>query len=248
MREILSGITLSDWFTSISTLFGVVIGGIISAIISYWTARQAANEARKLAADTRIGLDKHSAFRLMSKLMKIANDTDFLIRHFDSAMDLNDNRNSMTGLWTYIVPVVGLENRHSSVEPDELALFLSIKEYDYAQELLHLFEEFSSMIDGFNAYCERREQLTIQISALEGGVSEIAAERITSDIKSTDLKQFEPIMITLDQLVVNLIEKSTKQMQNVHKVIEKFSPLMKVYFSDAEFPSLELATSLKATQ
>src|SRR4051812_12039426 len=107
MQQIIDRLSAGDWIALISSLAGAIIGGIISAAVSYWTAQQSANVARQLAADPRRDLQKLAAFRLMSKLMTIAGNIDFLNRHICGPLSDLDLANNKPDVWTKVVPVVG---------------------------------------------------------------------------------------------------------------------------------------------
>jgi hypothetical protein len=215
----------------------VFSGGFIAAATSYMTTLQAARQARALAADQRRDADRHLAYRLMAKLLKMSSGIAFIYYHVSDAVEHAKQANE-DQLWTMCQPILD-PSGSITFDQEEIALLFSLGDHIYLEKILMLDERYSSLVAVSRKYSATREIMTSEFSAEMDSGRLPSGPSIGSELTALEVKKYAPRMVELNLLVELMLTESKEHLDAVSKVSSEFGSKMKVYFKDNKFPELK---------
>jgi hypothetical protein len=230
--QIVGNASSPDWWSIGITAGAAILGAVIGAAISLWVAKLAARENRLALQEVQRNDEIAATLRAMTKLMEIVNAAagyHFQIEREISAAKLqHPGREFET--WQIMVARVG-KPHDVHIGADDLVAFIKSRNFDFVTDLLHLVSLYNSMIFGFEAYSERREELNSLLAPdeLNGAMG---SKFLTYD----ELMKVQPYLIGVKNVADHLRKEAKEVYDGAVALVDRFGPIVKTYFNDPKFP------------
>lgn len=214
-------VNMSDDFYN--TLFGAVVGGLVTLIVSVVVNGLVARQHEK---DRRLGL----AYSIRYKVMRIADAVIKIQRHVDDNLrGVPDNVEK----WPLIQPFRGGSSERFEFTSDEIALFQMRDQSDYANEILDLASLHNLLLEVRTGYNADRQALGYMLAAkgyveFDGNVGSVS-EQARRD------PEILPRHIEVSDLAETLIRFSREGSPHAEKVASEISAKLTAMLDDPRF-------------
>ncbi|GAA0580668.1 hypothetical protein [Rhizomicrobium electricum] len=229
-----------DWWNLITTLVGAIIGAVVAGVISYIIARQSARETLALQKQERVDREKSKAHSLTVKMMRLTNSLAGFHSAIESSIREAERQIPDAPLWCKVRPVVGTEDTMLHLLPDELALFVAAREFDFMNRAIMLNDRYNSFVLGCRTYSAERTRLTDEFGA------EMVGKFGTTHFTKEQYERVAPRVVVVDALANEIRSTLNELFAEAISLITKFTPIMRKYFGDQTFPELAILEPAKA--
>ena len=133
-------------------------------------------------------------------------------------------------IWQTMQSITGLQ-KLIEYDPDDLIAFVRMREFDYVTRLLFLASEYNSLVAGFEAYSERRDQLYSMMTpvTMEGLVGTVVLDE-------EGARRLRPLIATVDDMGAQMLFALDQVYDLTVTAIMDFGPKARQYFEDPTFP------------
>ncbi|HEY8123916.1 MAG TPA: hypothetical protein VIF88_00620 [Methylocystis sp.] len=199
-----TGTQITAW-----SVFSVLAGATVSAVVSYVLQQRSFAEARQQKAQDKVETRKTLGLNLFNKMMRIASNSEILKRGLEENISKADEDRLAREAWMFVLPIANLPNA-VHFAPEELTMLMQI-DLDLFNNLGQFDEIYNSLIEIFAVYGSRRAALTDVLPAT------MTEERVTLNQRSVtgttvlsmdEMRRFGPQMVQLNLLVRSMIDRA----------------------------------------
>jgi hypothetical protein len=224
-----------------SDLTSAIVGGLIGALaggIPAWAlAKRQSNETLRRDREQRVENQKALAFSVVVKLLHIINSTISFSNHVKSCLALrNDPARAHMEPWQVLVPMIGHTDDEGSIRftAEEMAIFATMNEYDFMQDMMLLAVRHSSSLSTFKEYCNMRNEFRAIGPKPQDFDGQIGGRWLTPE----EVDSYKPYTIPMNNVVVGLDAGLEEDVRLARTVAERFGPVTAKHFKVAKFADL----------
>lgn len=205
------------------SLFSLLGGTIISALVSYLLQRNSFAEARRLKAQDKQDTRKALALNLFHKMIRIASTLAILKAHLDTALAAVPPDQRLHNLWGRVQPIAAFADR-VKFTPEELT-FLMLLDKDLFNDLGPFDDIHNSLVDCFALYTTKRAALTDTLPAtMTGLVGHVALD-------PSQAQTVAPRAAELDFLISAMVQRADKDSAEARELLDKLAAALNKEFS-----------------
>jgi hypothetical protein len=209
-----------------------IFGAIAGAIPAYLLARRGSKEVLDRDRQARREAERALGLAVHVKLGAIVNSLLVVQRHIQEA--LANPPGPGAELWQTVQPIVGFDGEERlTFEASEMAVFLSAERGDFAEALLLLARRHAVLGETLRVHSAKRQKLRDDMPppvSLEG-------TRGSTVLTAEEMRRVRPQMVELSDLLDQMIEGLTADVDLALELARDFGPILRGYFEDPAFPA-----------
>jgi hypothetical protein len=220
-----------DWWDLVPAITGAIVGAASAAIPAWLLARSASRETLERDRAQRSDAMRLSAYRAFVKMQLIANRCGSVRIQIEQMVAAADNSgHAALPIWQKVRPLIGFAVEPVSFEADDLALFVSARQFDFIGRLLLVAERYNALIECLKLYDERRTLVTDRLGASMNGI--VGAVNMNAE----EVAWFAPRSAELTSLMQQIRNQATEYAAEAMQAASDFGPTARITFPD--FPIL----------
>lgn len=197
------------WAAIFGALLGAVVGGLITFLLQLHAQRRAAATRETDRHETRKAL----AHAILFKLIKIHSRFKIFSDHIENAFAEAEAAPFQNEPWQF-VRAVATNPSHVLFTADEMTLLITLKEDDLFNGILSLDDAHNTMVDLFDLYRSKRDELT-HVLPPQAFVGEIGSATLTAE----EVLPYRPLMIEANGLVTAMRPWALKDAHDTEALI-----------------------------
>nr|WP_314259243.1 hypothetical protein [uncultured Devosia sp.] len=202
------GISTADWLTIGLSLVSVVIGALISALVSYHIQERANRHSEKREEQARKADQRGQLLNALFRAMYVHADVNSVVVGIaESHLRAKAAQLKSQNQWTRIAPIVG-RGTAQPIIASELAPLVDAKEFDLIARYCELLMGHSALLQAQELY----ERDWLELSAMLPA-TRTSAGMLQTGLSADEERVFQPRFTRLNGLAVSLEESSATQLK-----------------------------------
>jgi hypothetical protein len=205
------------------SLFSLLGGTIISAIVSYLLQRNSFAEARGQKQQDKLDERKTLGLNLLHKMMRIASTLGILKKHLDDSLSRLPPDQRDKNIWRYVQPIAAVPDRVKFTTEELTSLMLLDR--DLFNDMGPFDDIHNHLLELFTLYRINRTALTDTLPATMQGI----VGRVELD--QNQMQKIAPRVADLDFLVAALVQTTEKDSTEAWALLDRLATSLNAAFA-----------------
>jgi hypothetical protein len=208
---------------TIWSIVSLLVGTIISAIVSYLLQRTSFAEARRVKAQEKLEERKTLGLTLLHKMIRMTSTLQILKDSLDEAF-ADAKANSITGQpWQFVMPVVNFLDR-VKFTPEELT-FLMLLDRNLFNDFGPFDDIHNNLLGVFELYRTKRSALTDILPA------EMKGNLGTTGVSLNEILKLAPKAAELDFLIEGMVQRTRQDSKEAWELLDRLQKSLNKEFN-----------------